>query len=92
MTILAAFLAGMSFVIAVAACVAARDERLRAQRCERALSAAIAEHVKMIASVGSQAAVLEDMIRAVAAASVPPVLPVDQSKVYISVPGPRTAQ
>lgn len=89
-TMIFAFLAGMSFMIAVAACIAARQERERAQSCERALNEAMTEHVRLIATVAQNAVTLEEMIRAVAAASVPTYPPSD--KVYIVVPGPRTRQ
>lgn len=92
MVILCAFLSGMSFVIAVAACVAVRQEQARARSCEQALSGAMAEQAALIVKLASSDGDLERMIRAVAAASTPPVLPVDQKQVFISVPGPRTRQ
>lgn len=92
MIVLAAFLAGMAFIIAVAACVAAHRERTRAQSCERALSKSMEEQGQLLLAVSRDNRSLEAMIRAVAEASIPPAFPVDQSKVFISVPGPRTRQ
>lgn len=90
MIVLCAFLAGMAFLIAVAACLAVQREQERAQGCERALHAAMAEQAELIFKMAKNHQDLERMIRAVAAASVPPVYPVGQ--VHIVVPGPRTAQ
>lgn len=92
MIALAAFLAGMSFVIAIAACIALRQEKERAQSCERALSSALTEQSEILLKVAKDNLELDAMIRAVAAASVAPTFPSDQSKVFISVPGPRTPQ
>lgn len=80
----------MSFIIAVAACFAVHQERARAQSCERALHAAMAEQAELIAKLALENVDLERMIRAVAAASLPPAIPVGQ--VHIVVPGPRTLQ
>lgn len=90
--ILAVFLAGMSFVIAVSACVQAADERRRATDVEEGLRRIITEQAGLISQLAGNHVELEKMIRAVAAASVPPTFPNDQSKVFISVPGPRTRQ
>lgn len=90
MIILATFLAGMSFVIAVAACVSAQQERERAQSCERALNAAMTEQAAVLATLAKNDGDLEALIRAVAAASTPPDVPIQ--RVRIMVPGPRRAQ
>lgn len=92
MIILAAFLAGMAFVIAVAACVGLHQERERARSCERSLHDVLEEQAKILVQLAQQDLTLREEIRAVAAAAVPPTFPADQSKVFISVPGPRTAQ
>lgn len=86
------FLAGMSFVIAIAACLFANKEQHRAQIAERALNAALVDQDALLMKLANADVELEAMIRAVAAASVPPVLPRHSSQVYISVPGPRTLQ
>ena len=51
---------------------------------------AIAEHLRAEADAWKELRTQDGMIRAVAAASVPPAYPVGQ--VHIVVPGPRTAQ
>lgn len=90
MVILATFLAGMAFAIAVAACLAVKQEQERARSCERALSSAMSEQAELVRLLAGKNYDLEQMIRAVAAASVPPAIPVGQ--VHIVVPGPRTLQ
>ena len=92
-----AFLAGMSFVLACIACAIAIAEHLRAERVEKALLAQASEITSGLAAIGRSNAdawkelrAQDGMIRAVAAASVPPAYPVGQ--VHIVVPGPRTAQ
>lgn len=92
MIILATFLAGMSFLIAVAACHAIVRERTKREQMEKAFTAICDEQAKLLLNLSVSDSELEKMIRAVAAASVPPTFPSDQSKVFISVPGPRTAQ
>src|SRR5687767_14088703 len=86
MIVLCAFLAGISFVIAVAACVAAHRASQRAADCERALG----EQAELITKLAQGDIELDAMIRAVASASVPPTITVDQPRVLW--PGPRTSQ
>jgi len=98
------FLAGMSFVIALLALIIAVAEHQRAQRAEEKIARAFnawsddvtklalqgAEQAELIAKLASADITLDQMIRAVAAASTPPATPVGQ--VHIVVPGPRTLQ
>lgn len=102
--ILFAFLAGMSFVVSIAALAFAVAEHYRAQRVEKALLASIEDNRRQLVAMGESEAGLalqvqwavkelatqDQMIRAVAAASVPPTL--TSGKPYIVVPGPRTTQ
>ena len=90
MTIIVTFLAGVSFAIALAACLAVKQEQERARSCERALSSAMSEQAELVRIMAGKDYELEQLIRAVAAASVPPAIPVGQ--VHIVVPGPRTLQ
>jgi hypothetical protein len=92
MIILVAFLAGISFVIAVSACVSAQGERQRAIEAEAKLDRLLTDQMIILTDLAKNDVELDRMIRAVAVASMPPTFPVDQSKVYISVPGPRTRQ
>lgn len=104
MTAIAVFLAGMSFVLAVIACAIAIAEHRRAEQCEATLAKAVndcyADVTRLATQGATQAALIEKlaaadvtldrMIRAVAAASTPPAIPVGE--VQIVVPGPRTMQ
>lgn len=103
-TDLALWLSGLSFAIAVLAAVIAIAEHYRAERAEAALCLKQSDTINVVSGVAGnvtrviaaldQAATRinqqEAMIRAVAAASTPPAIPVGQ--VHIVVPGPRTAQ
>ena len=104
MTILFAWLAGISFVLAVFAVVFAIAEHYRAERVEKALQEAqqrhwthIQEAIDALANIGrsnadawKQIAALDAQIRAVASASTPPTI--NPGQPYIVVPGPRRAQ
>lgn len=102
--ILAVYLAGLSFAIAVLALVIAVAEHRRAVRLEGEIAKGLtdcyndvvklsrqgADQAGLIEKLASADVELDRMIRAVAAASTPPAIPVGQ--VHIVVPGPRTAQ
>lgn len=98
MSVVFAFLAGMSFVIALIAVVIAIAEHYRAERVEKVLLDAVETFTRLIAAQSQQLedlrkedGALDQTIRAVAAASVLPSIPAS-GKVHIVVPGPGTKQ